>query len=77
MKTAFIHRSIDSSPNKNFERLELVGDSVLNLVVIQWLATNNPVSDEGTLTKKRATLVNRSILSKIGSLLNLQEFLVS
>ena len=76
MKIAFIHRSVDSSPNKNFERLELVGDSVLSLVVIQWLAENNPDSDEGTLTKKRATLVNRSILSKIGSLLNLQEFLI-
>ncbi len=60
----------------NFERLELLGDSVLSLIVIQWLAEKYPDSDEGILTKKRATLVNRSFLSKIGSLLKLQEFLI-
>jgi len=76
MKTAFIHRSVDSSPNKNFERFELIGDSVLSLIVIHWLANKYPNSDEGILTKKRAALVNRSFLSEIGSLLNLQEFLI-
>jgi len=75
MNTAFIHRSVDSSPNKNFERFELIGDSVLSLIVIQWLADKYPNSDEGILTKKRAALVNRIFLSDVGSLLNLQEFL--
>lgn len=57
------------------ERLEFLGDAVLELVVTENLFHNyeNP---EGELTSFRAALVNGDMLAKIGSELGLQDFLL-
>jgi ribonuclease-3 len=62
LNTALTHRSLFSNPAKNYERLEFLGDAVLDHVISEWLFNNYPDLDEGNLTKKRASLVNRQFL---------------
>ena len=76
IQLAFTHRSINNKPNKNFERLELIGDSVLNLIVTDWLLSRYPNLNEGVITQKRSNLVNALFLSKISDLLKLNDFLI-
>jgi ribonuclease-3 len=47
------------------ERLEMLGDSVLGLVVTDYLFNNFPDHEEGGLTNLKSLLVNRKILSQI------------
>lgn len=75
---ALIHRSylekIEENDSSN-ERLEFLGDAVLNLIVANYLYHKFPDRDEGFLTKVRAKLVNRYTLSECAEKLNLNEFL--
>ena len=76
LKQAFTHRSITSNPRKNYERLEFLGDAVIDIVVSKELMKEFPESDEGILTQKRSALVQKSFLSSMGRLLNLLDFLI-
>lgn len=71
---ALTHRSylesIDISQSQN-ERLEYLGDAVLNLAIGEYLFKNFPKADEGFLTKTRAFLVNRDTLGDAGERINL------
>ena len=60
---ALIHKSI--SKIKNNERLEFLGDAVLEIVISEYLFNNFSKSDEGVLTQMRASLVNTQSLSEI------------
>jgi len=59
---AFVHRSyLNENPDfhlKNNERLEFLGDAVLELVVSEYLYEKYPEKPEGELTNWRASLVN-------------------
>ena len=57
------------------ERLEFLGDAVLELVVTQYLY-NNYKNPEGELTSWRAALVNGENLAKISKRLGVEEFLM-
>jgi len=57
---------LDSSAPDN-ERLELLGDAVLKLVISEYLFHLFPHQDEGFLTKTRAVLVSDSMLAEIGA----------
>jgi len=72
---AFTHRSINSEPKKNYERLEFLGDAVLDIIISKMLMAEFPAGDEGLLTKKRAALVQRSFLASIGQSLGLLNYL--
>ena len=60
---AFIHKSVSSK--KNNERLEFLGDAVLEIVVSEYLFNRFESLNEGKLTQMRASLVNTQSLSKI------------
>ena len=60
---ALIHKSI--SRIKNNERLEFLGDAVLEIAISEYLFNNFSKSDEGVLTQMRASLVNTQSLSEI------------
>jgi len=68
---ALTHKSIKTSPDANYERLEFLGDAVIDHVVSQWLFDKYPLADEGELTLKRAAFVKKSFLAKMGKNLNL------
>ena len=74
LKTSITHRSIQNNNLGNYERLEFIGDAVIDQTVSIWLFNLYPDSDEGTLTKKRSSLVNRDFLAHMGHKLNLIDF---
>lgn len=61
---AFRHKSIYEKLNDNNERLEFLGDSVLDAVVANYLFNHYPNMDEGFLTKMRAKIVSRKTLNR-------------
>lgn len=67
LKQALTHPSVDQkrSTNLNYERLEYLGDAVLELVVSRELFTCYPKADEGVLTKMRSAIVSRANLAKL------------
>lgn len=77
---AFIHRSyLNENPDfylSNNERLEFLGDAVLELVVTEYLFQEYPGKSEGELTNWRASLVNSKILSRIAKELGFNDFLL-
>ena len=75
LKQAFTHKSLHNSPGRNYERLEFLGDSVLDIIISKELMTEFPDGDEGLLTQKRASLVQKSYLASIGQMLNLMDYL--
>ncbi len=56
---------------EDFDRLEFLGDSILNEVVCQKLFEKFPEADEGMLSKLRSILVSQKILSRIAQALKL------
>ncbi len=62
-KLAFIHKSFDKDQNN--ERLEFLGDSVIQLAISEKLLHEEQHFNEGELTRIRAKLVNTSFLSAI------------
>ncbi|MBU9888613.1 MAG: ribonuclease III [Candidatus Omnitrophica bacterium] len=61
---------------EDFDRLEFLGDSILNEIVCQKLFTEFPDADEGMLSKLRSILVSQKILSRIAKALNLKKILL-
>ena len=68
---AFTHKSISATPRKNYERLEFLGDAVIDIIISRELMREFPEGDEGLLTQRRASLVRKSFLAKISKLLDL------
>lgn len=77
---AFCHRSyLNENPDfylGNNERLEFLGDAVLELVVTEYLYQSYPKKSEGELTNWRAALVNAKMLAKIAKDLGFNDFLL-
>ncbi len=71
---AFTHRSISNQPRQNYERLEFLGDAVIDIVVSRELMREFPEGDEGILTQKRSALVQKTFLATMGQLLKLLDF---
>ncbi len=71
---AFTHRSISNQPRQNYERLEFLGDAVIDIVVSRELMQEFPEGDEGVLTQKRSALVQKIFLATMGQLLKLLDF---
>ncbi len=76
---AFIHRSyLNEHPDFHLghnERLEFLGDAVIEFVVTEYLYEHYPQSPEGELTNWRASLVNAIILSLVARELGFEEYL--
>jgi len=62
-KQAFVHKSI--SPKENNERLEFLGDAVLEIIISEFLYNQFSAMNEGKLTQIRASLVNTQSLAEI------------
>jgi len=80
LKQAFIHRSfINENPGSNLshnERLEFLGDAVLELVVTDFLYKKYPNYTEGELTAIRSALVNAIIISEVALKIGMNDFLL-
>jgi ribonuclease-3 len=70
--TAVTHRSAGADHN---ERLEFLGDSILNCAVARLLFDAHPLADEGALSRLRASLVSGDTLAQIAADSGLGEYL--
>ncbi|MEK7482503.1 MAG: ribonuclease III [Patescibacteria group bacterium] len=77
---AFVHKSyLNENPNfktHHNERMEFLGDAVLELVVTEFLYNEYPNKPEGELTNWRAALVNAKQLSEMADELDFNSFLL-
>ena len=80
LRQALTHRSyLNENPASGAghnERLEFLGDAVLELVVTEELYARFPDRPEGDLTSFRAALVNARMLADVASAINLNQFLL-
>jgi ribonuclease-3 len=76
---ALVHRSYLQQTNQqgqSNERLEFLGDSILNLIVGEYLYRTTPLADEGEMTKVRSRLVNRKALVAYSKNIKLFDFIL-
>lgn len=76
---ALVHRSYLQQTNQqgeSNERLEFLGDSILNLIVGEYLYRTTPEADEGEMTKLRSRLVNRKALVAYSKNIHLFDFIL-
>lgn len=80
LQQAFTHRSYinehRSAINQHNERLEFLGDAVLELVITDFLYHKYPTKPEGELTSYRAALVNSETCSRVASTLHFNDYLL-
>ena len=80
LKNALLHKSLGNErkeyKNQNNERLELLGDAVLDLIVAEYLYKNYKSASEGTIAKLKAMVVSEPILAKISRQIGVGKFLM-
>ena len=80
LEQAFIHRSyINENPSTTLshnERLEFLGDAVLELIVTDFLYKKYPSYTEGELTALRSALVNAVIISEVAASIGMNDYLL-
>ncbi len=82
LRTAFTHRSYlnehrdAKEKTEHNERLEFLGDAVLEILVTEFLYKKYPSHNEGDLTSYRAGLVNATTLAGVATSLGMNEFML-
>jgi ribonuclease-3 len=76
LEQALAHKSYanEQRQGENNEKLEFIGDAVIDLVLAEALYQAFPDDAEGDLSKKRASLVNEAVLSDLAQELQVQRF---
>ena len=74
-KLSFRHSSSAKDLNRSNERLEYLGDAVLDTVISTYLFKKYPKKGEGFLTETRSKIVSRKKLGEVAHHLNLQNFI--
>ena len=79
LKQAVVHRSyLNEHPDFHLphnERVEFLGDAVLEIIVTEYLYLNYPETPEGDLTNWRASLVNSKMLARVAEEIKLEKYL--
>ncbi len=68
-------KSVSDNNKTSNERLEFLGDALLNVIVAEHLFRRFPYKDEGFLTKMRSKVVSRNHLNSIATKMGLQDLL--
>ncbi|MBI2096979.1 MAG: ribonuclease III [Candidatus Sungbacteria bacterium] len=80
LRQAFVHRSyLNENPGMGIshnERLEFLGDAVLELIITEELYRQFPEKPEGELTTLRAALVNSKMLAEVALEIGMNDFLL-
>ncbi|HEY5470900.1 MAG TPA: ribonuclease III [Bacteroidales bacterium] len=78
---AFIHRSatftLPSGKRVNNERLEYLGDAILDAILSDFLFEKFPDANEGFMTKIRSRIVNRDVLNQLAISMGINKILIS
>lgn len=75
---ALTHKSISniSKDKPSNERLEFLGDAILDAIVAEYLFVKFPEADEGYLTKVKAKIVSRKTLASIAAQMSLKDYIL-
>ena len=77
LKTAFVHSTYGNAHNvQDNERMEYLGDAVLQLVITEWQYKERLGAEEGVLTKERQRLVCEEALDEAVRRLGLEKYLL-
>ncbi|NNE07664.1 MAG: ribonuclease III [Gemmatimonadetes bacterium] len=80
LNQALVHRSYLNGKSatriESNERMEFLGDSVLGLVVNEYLYKRHPGENEGNLTKIKSLIVSRQVLAQLAEELDLGKYLL-
>ena len=78
LRLSLTHRSyaFENGGIPTNERLEFLGDSVLQLVATEWLFHNNPAMAEGRLAKMRSAVVNTRALAAVARQYGIGDYLL-
>ena len=80
LKEAVTHKSylneVRGSDGKDNERLEFLGDAVLDLAIREHLTLNHPLSSEGELSKMKSRIVSERALARVAQRLKLGDYLL-
>jgi ribonuclease-3 len=78
---AFIHRSatftLPDGKKVNNERLEYLGDAILDAILSDYLFDKFPDASEGFMTKIRSRIVNRDVLNQLAISMGIDQILIS
>ena len=76
-KLALVHKSasvvLSDGSSMNNERLEFLGDAVLEAIISDYLFIEYPDRDEGFLTQVRSKIVSRAALNTLSDILGLSQ----
>ena len=72
---AFTHSSLKNKINKNYERLEFLGDRVLSLVISEDLFLKYSNENEGALSKRLSDLISKQKLLEVANEISIKEML--
>jgi ribonuclease-3 len=75
LNKALTHPSAAASGGVHYERLEFLGDAVLDIVISEYLFNHYPDEQEGALAKRRSALVRGDMLCEVSEKLGLGAFL--
>ena len=80
LRQAFSHpsyvRELGQSAANSNQRLELLGDAVLDLVMAEYLYHRYPEEPEGELTRRKAAMVRRTALAQVATRLGIGDLLL-
>lgn len=79
LRTALTHKTYAfeaRTPLEYNERLEFLGDSILNFIIAEQLYRSNRYFSEGELTRRRAIYVNNNVLADVAERLGFGPFLL-
>lgn len=74
-RKAFTHISVAREPSDSYERLEFLGDSIIGMVISDYLCSKFPQKEEGELTRIKASVVSRETLGMKAKEIGLGKFL--
>jgi ribonuclease-3 len=79
-EVALIHRSatftLPNGEKVNNERLEYLGDAIINSILSDYLFEKYPDANEGFMTKVRSRIVNREVLNQLAASLGINNILI-
>jgi ribonuclease-3 len=70
------HEARRAVPGDSYERLEFLGDALLGFLVSERLMRDDPGADEGTLTRRRQSVVSTAALARVSARLGLGDALI-
>ncbi|MCL2491374.1 MAG: ribonuclease III, partial [Coriobacteriia bacterium] len=68
--------AVEADPQFSYERLEFLGDAIVDLIVAQEAYERFPDVNEGTLTKIRISVVNGTILTEVATELGIDKLII-